>query len=115
VTGLDSIVADLRAGDRLRDVARRHKITEHEIRRIANQHGIRRSVRSGPAKRPERPCAWRGRATTSLVRTCPACARLDVSAPPPGPEHALTGGRWVLRGGVRVWEPAAATEEETAA
>ncbi len=55
-------------------------------------------------KRREVKCATCGTRTTARSGVCPRCPQ-DIDLDEPEDDVALTGGRWVLRNGIQVWQP----------
>lgn len=100
----DLIIADLQAGRPYGDIAVRHQVSHHTVKRIATERGLDRP-RPTQAKRPERPCVWCGRTTVSKDATCASCAAIRAKATEPGYEDALVGGRWVRHGLILRWQP----------
>lgn len=83
-------IDDYRNGCLVKDIAARHKVSPESVRLWARQAGIARS--GGEYVGRCNACgSSRGR-DGGLCRPCSA-------------EVPLTGGRWIPRGGIVVWQP----------
>lgn len=86
----DAVIRDYQAGHKVKDIAARYGVGTESIRIWARRAGVDRQGN-----------IYRGR--------CPICSAARVCddgfCRPCGADLELTGGRWVPRRGIVVWQP----------
>lgn len=101
----EQILADLRAGMPQRTVAKKHDVTRYAVQQLAAAAGLAKS--DGRSKdKGRRRCTPCGKDTWSRTSVCQKCTAAEN-----GGEtytRGLTGGRWVRRGLIQIWEKEAA-------
>lgn len=98
------IAARLQAGETVDTLAAEFKISRDALQRrlFKSGYNARGEVITEP---PVYVCGWCGRRTKAASRTCRDCLGIEAIADKePKDSHALTGGRWVPRGGTLVWD-----------
>lgn len=99
-----AIIAEYRRGDRVRDIAARHNVSDTVVCKYANAAGLSRQ--SARTERPKLPCLECGNVTRAKRGVCQSCLQSSAWTNPRLTESdTLSGGRWVRRGLTHVWMP----------